>query len=116
MDECWVKTSLNSKNGNIIYDFSVTIFTKIYILGAKRGDFCFHKDGTRGTVDDNYSQVPVNRNCDPRITCGLGVSSLAQCNADAPTMKNIAVRITLLYLMHPFSIPWKHQKIYVFRG
>lgn len=58
--------------------------------GAKRGDFCFHKDGTRGTVDDNYSQVPVNRNCDPRITCGLGVSSLAQCNADAPTMKNIA--------------------------
>ena len=64
-----------------------------YILGAKRGDFCFHKDGTVGTVDDNYSQPPVNRNCDPRITCGLGVSSREECIKDAPSMKDLVVRL-----------------------
>ena len=74
------------------YDMAALII--FYFLGAKRGDFCFHKDGTRGTVDDNFSQPPVNRNCDPRISCGLGVTSTEECVANAPTMEDIIVRLT----------------------
>ena len=73
-----------------------------YFLGATRGDFCFHKDGTRGTVDDNFSQPPVNRNCDPRISCGLGVTSTEECVANAPTMKDIIVRLTEIKLLQNF--------------
>ena len=73
--------------------------TMFYLLGAKRGDFCFHKDGTRGTVDDNFSQPPLNRTCDPRINCGLGVTSTEECVVDAPTMKDIIVRLTEIKLM-----------------
>ena len=87
------KNGFKVKKVNVVYHFYVTVFTITFILGAKRGDFCFHKDGTRGTVDDNYSQPPVNRNCDPRITCGLGVSSRKECIADAPTMKDLVVRL-----------------------
>ena len=74
------------------YDMAALII--FYFLGAKRGDFCFHKDGTRGTVDDNFSQPPVNRNCDPRISCGLGVTSTEECVANAPKMEDIIVRLT----------------------
>ena len=85
-----------------LYDMGALIF---YYLGAKRGDFCFHKDGTRGTVDDNFSQPPVNRNCDPRISCGLGVTSTEECVANAPTMDDIIVRLTKIKLsVHFFQI------------
>ena len=80
-----------------LYDMAAIII--FYVLGAKRGDFCFHKDGTRGTVDDNFSQPPVNRNCDPRISCGLGVTSTEECVANAPTMDRIIVRLTKIKLM-----------------
>ena len=80
-----------------LYDTATLII--FHLLGAKRGDFCFHKDGTRGTVDDNFSQPPVNRNCDPRISCGLGVTSTDECVANAPTMDDIIVRLNKIKLM-----------------
>ena len=59
--------------------------------GTKRGDFCFHADKV-GDVDDHIRAVPINVNCDPRITCGLSVSS--NC-IKQPGMKDITVRRSL---------------------
>ena len=35
----------------------------------------------------------MNRDCDPRISCGLGVTSTELCEADAPSMKTLKVRL-----------------------
>lgn len=40
--------------------------------GTTKGKFCFHKDRV-GYIDDNIAQVPINRDCDPRITCQLSI-------------------------------------------
>ncbi|XP_028393958.1 uncharacterized protein LOC114518207 isoform X2 [Dendronephthya gigantea] len=40
--------------------------------GTTRGKFCFRKDGV-GHVDENVRQVPINVDCDPRITCQLSI-------------------------------------------
>ena len=68
----------------------LVVFSK-YITGAKRGDFCFFLNGTRGDVDSNIRNVPVNVECDPRITCSQSFQR-DQCFKDAPTMSLIRVR------------------------
>lgn len=40
---------------------------------AKLGDFCFHPDDI-GDIDDRIREVPINIECDPRITCQVSVS------------------------------------------
>lgn len=40
---------------------------------AKLGDFCFHPDKV-GAIDDRIREVPINVDCDPRITCQVSVS------------------------------------------
>ena len=40
--------------------------------GTQRGNFCFRKDGV-GYIDENIRQVPINVDCDPRITCQLSI-------------------------------------------
>ena len=40
--------------------------------GTQRGKFCFRKDGV-GHIDENIRQVPINFDCDPRITCQLSI-------------------------------------------
>ena len=40
--------------------------------GTQRGMFCFRKDGV-GHIDENIRQVPINFDCDPRITCQLSI-------------------------------------------
>ena len=40
---------------------------------AKLGDFCFHSDRI-GNIDDRIREVPINVECDPRITCQVSVS------------------------------------------
>ena len=42
----------------------------------------------------------MNRNCDPRISCDLEVTSTEECVANAPTMEDIIVRLTKIKLMH----------------
>eukprot|EP00111_Clytia_hemisphaerica_P021167 TCONS_00062356-protein len=37
--------------------------------GTERGDFCYHLDGTIGEVDDYLEDVPINVECDPRLSC-----------------------------------------------
>ena len=56
--------------------------------GTRRGDFCFHSNKI-GNVDDHIRQVPINVDCDPRITCGVSIS--ADC-INQPGMKDIKVR------------------------
>ena len=40
---------------------------------AKMGDFCFHPNAI-GDIDDRIREVPINVECDPRITCQVSVS------------------------------------------
>jgi len=54
--------------------------------GTKRGEFCYHKN-KMGDVDDRIREVPINVDCDPRITCDNSVS-YKKCSA-AEGMKNI---------------------------
>ncbi|XP_066933258.1 uncharacterized protein [Clytia hemisphaerica] len=56
--------------------------------GTKRGDFCYGLDGSIGTVDDNMSDVPVNVECDPRVTCGQSVDR-GLCEREFPNMARI---------------------------
>ena len=84
--------------------------------GAARGDFCFFLNGTRGDVDSNIRDVPVNVECDPRVTCEQSVKQ-DQCRDEYPTMNFISVSdtsftyssVTLLILqirtwLYPMSI------------
>lgn len=41
--------------------------------GSARGDFCYHLDGTIGEVDDFLTDVPINVECDPRLSCANSV-------------------------------------------
>ena len=61
--------------------------------GATRGDFCFFLNGTRGDVDSNIRDVPVNVECDPRVTCEQSVKQ-DQCRDEYPTMNLISVSDT----------------------
>ena len=61
--------------------------------GATRGDFCFFLNGTRGDVDSNIRDVPVNVECDPRVTCEQSVKQ-DQCRDESPTMNLILVSDT----------------------
>jgi hypothetical protein len=40
--------------------------------GTERGKFCFRRDGV-GHIDENIRQVPINFDCDPRITCDVSI-------------------------------------------
>ncbi|XP_057302113.1 uncharacterized protein LOC130636415 [Hydractinia symbiolongicarpus] len=57
-------------------------------VGSSRGDFCYHLDGRIGTVDDNLRDVPINVECDPRLTCDNSINKDI-CNEEAPSMKDI---------------------------
>jgi len=37
------------------------------------GDFCFHPNDI-GDIDDRIREVPINVECDPRITCQVSAS------------------------------------------
>lgn len=69
---------------------------------AKLGDFCFHPDKV-GAIDDRIREVPINVDCDPRITCQVSVSP-AVCKHELG-MDKIAVSCLLLYMylctIHP---------------
>lgn len=47
--------------------------------GIKRGSFCYHSDKI-GDVDDRILEVPINVDCDPRITCDNSINK-KQCFA-----------------------------------
>ena len=82
----------------------VMIFNSKYVTGAKRGNFCFFLNGTRGDVDSNIRDVPVNVECDPRITCSQSFQR-GQCFKDAPTMSLIRVRHNFILLnIHSFPL------------
>ena len=40
--------------------------------GTQRGKFCFRKGGV-GHIDESIRQVPINFDCDPRITCQVSI-------------------------------------------
>ena len=40
--------------------------------GTKKGSFCYHGDRV-GHIDDDIARVPINVDCDPRITCQLSI-------------------------------------------
>ncbi|KAI8804661.1 hypothetical protein BJ742DRAFT_713127 [Cladochytrium replicatum] len=51
------------------------------VSGAKAGAFCFNSAGG-GTVDDNIFGPPINRNCDPRVSCDLSSDPSTCANRD----------------------------------
>ena len=48
------------------------------ISGTRRGDFCYHLDGRIGEVDDFLEDVPINVQCDPRLSCANSIAQ-SQC-------------------------------------
>jgi len=54
--------------------------------GIKRGEFCYHSN-KMGDVDDRIREVPVNVDCDARITCDNSVKK-TKC-MEEPLMKSI---------------------------
>ncbi|XP_047130116.1 uncharacterized protein LOC124810020 isoform X1 [Hydra vulgaris] len=55
--------------------------------GSTRGDFCYHINGSIGGIDDDIYKVPINVECDPRISCMNSVDT--SCETNNPSMKNI---------------------------
>jgi len=79
------------------------------ITGVSAGKFCFNSDGT-AAIDDNIASVPVNSECDPRVSCGF--ANLAQlCQADItqtildPTVSPHVASCTLTAWTPPTSAP-----------
>ena len=62
----------------------------MFIIGTKRGDFCYGLDGKIGTVDEHITDVPINVECDPRVTCTQSTDA-PLCYRDFPSMRNIMV-------------------------
>ena len=62
----------------------------IYVLGTKRGDFCYGLKGEIGTVDDNMCDVPINVECDPRQSCTHS-SRILDCISENPDIEQIPV-------------------------
>lgn len=58
-----------------------------YEKNTKMGNFCFAPNGL-GDQDADMRKVPVNADCDPRITCQLSVQ-YKQCLAEDNKMKDI---------------------------
>ena len=57
-----------------------SITTDDLIADTKPGPYCFSTDGLAG-IDDNIAAVPVNADCDPRVSCDF--ANLVQlCQAD----------------------------------
>ncbi|XP_004342896.2 chitinase [Capsaspora owczarzaki ATCC 30864] len=50
------------------------------MTGTSAGSFCYHSS-SQGAIDDNILQVPINANCEPRLTCALSVNA-ATCQAE----------------------------------
>lgn len=50
------------------------------MTGTAAGPFCYFSN-KQGSVDDRINEVPINANCESRITCDLSVNS-AVCQAD----------------------------------
>ena len=70
----------------------LTIFFFLYIyIGTKAGDFCYKLDGTRGHVDYYLKDVPINVECDPRLSCANSVDKNCP---NVPGMTDILVRIS----------------------
>ena len=61
---------------------------------AKNGDFCYNLDGSRGSIDAKISEVPVNVECDARLSCLNSVQG-AQCNQNE-SMRSIQVTFLLI--------------------
>ena len=67
-----------------------SLFMFITFIGTKRGNFCYGLDGSIGTVDENINDVPVNVECDPRVTCSQSTNQ-ELCFREFPNMRNIMV-------------------------
>lgn len=52
----------------------------LFIPGVKNGDFCYNLDGSRGNVDGKIHEIPINVECDSRLSCANSVRG-AECNA-----------------------------------
>eukprot|EP00111_Clytia_hemisphaerica_P001833 TCONS_00005146-protein len=50
-------------------------------VGTKNGDFCYNLDGTKGSIDARISQIPINVECDARLSC-LNSVKAAECAKD----------------------------------
>lgn len=59
------------------------------ITGTRRGDFCYHLNGEIGEVDDFLEDVPINVECDPRLSCANSITK-NQCEK-VPGMNLITV-------------------------